>query len=100
MKSNKLREAAKHQCCTVQIVGVCGGDPEETVLAHLPDPTTNGMGKKAHDLCACWACYWCHRVLDGVDPWPEREAPHRQWYMRRAQHRTILALVEQGVLKI
>ncbi len=61
-QSKKLRESARGQDCTVRIPGVCNHNPETTVLAHL---NGSGMGTKASDLHAAFACYACHLVLDG-----------------------------------
>lgn len=65
-----LREAARGKPCFVRLPGVCNGKPETTVLAHLPIAGTSGMGLKAVDLCATWACSSCHDVIDGRAPHP------------------------------
>ncbi len=56
-----LRKIAKGQKCQVRIPGVCNGDPETTVLAHL---NGGGMGRKHPDLIACFSCSSCHSWLD------------------------------------
>ena len=62
-----LRSSARGQDCTVGIVGICNHDPETVVLAHLPFllPGSSGMGMKCPDYQACFACFDCHRWLDG-----------------------------------
>lgn len=46
----------------MRIPGICNGNPETTVLAHL---NGGGMGRKRHDLHGAWCCSDCHDVLDG-----------------------------------
>lgn len=99
IRSKKVRDAARGQPCTVNIVGVCNGQSETTVLAHLPDQS-HGVGLKAHDLSACFACDACHTVLDGRAKWPPMEEEHKDFYMRRAQTRTLVALYDMGILSI
>jgi hypothetical protein len=94
-----MRDSARNEQCTVNLVGVCNYDPSTTVLAHLPDES-NGMGKKADDLSACYACSECHDVIDRREPWPGEEHCHAEWYYRRAQTRTWRRMVEQGIIAI
>lgn len=61
--SQKLRDSAKGQECTFQIVGVCNHNPETTVLAHLPSQVA-GKGTKSDDWHAAFACSACHEALD------------------------------------
>jgi hypothetical protein len=63
-KSNKLRDSAKGQDCTVRIYGKCNHNPETTVLCHLPCGD-KGMGIKSPDNMAVFACSACHDALDG-----------------------------------
>lgn len=99
IRSRKIREAARGQACTLQIVGVCRSDTETTVLAHLPDES-HGIARKADDLSGCFACESCHSVIDGRAPWPPSEREHRDWYLRRAQMRTWRALFDLEILSI
>ncbi|QUI37537.2 DUF1364 domain-containing protein [Pectobacterium versatile] len=48
----------------MQISGICNGNPETTVLCHLPSPT-HGMGYKGDDFWAVYGCSSCHDVIDG-----------------------------------
>lgn len=98
MRSNAMRMSAKGEECTFQIVGVCNGNPETTVLCHLPDES-HGMGHKADDISAAYGCVACHDAIDGrpSNPW-DRDA--KDWYMRRAMVRTWRRMVETGVVKI
>lgn len=77
MKSSRprmtpIRKAARGQDCTLQILGVCNGDPETTVLCHSNQLSDGkGMGLKAPDTAACFGCSSCHDVLDGRAPRPD-----------------------------
>tara|TARA_Y100000310_G_scaffold288922_1_gene314988 strand:- start:390 stop:734 length:345 start_codon:yes stop_codon:yes gene_type:complete len=99
IKSKKLRDSARDQACTLNIIGACNHRTDTTVLAHLPG-TLPGVGAKACDLFAAYACSDCHDVLDGRAQWPtpqEREA--RDWYMLRGLHRTMVSLVRRGIIQ-
>ena len=64
MKADKkLRNSARGEECTLRIPGVCCGDPETTVLAHVG--RRRGMGMKCHDTFAVYACHACHDAIDG-----------------------------------
>jgi len=105
MKSKAIRDSAKWERCTLQIVGICGGDPESTVLAHLPDES-HGIAKKSDDISSCYACYRCHMSIDGTRLADVSEDDyldyinHREWYMRRAMVRTWRCLIEKGLVVI
>ncbi|MDX8383589.1 MAG: nuclease domain-containing protein [Ghiorsea sp.] len=94
----KLRKSAQGQDCTLQIAGVCCGDPETTVLAHLPS-NMSGMAKKSPDFCACFACFDCHNAIDGRTRGIEWLAD-KEWYMRRAQVRTLKIWIEEGLIEV
>jgi hypothetical protein len=59
---SKLRKSAKGRECQIRIPGVCNGNPETTVLCHLPG---GGMGAKVPDIHAAFGCSACHDVVDG-----------------------------------
>lgn len=99
IRSLPMRAAAQGEDCTLNIMGACNSDPATVVLAHLPDES-GGMGHKSDDLSSCFACDTCHAVIDGRTPWPGDERKGRDWYIRRAQTRTLRRLVEMGVIKI
>lgn len=96
--SRRIRNAARGENCTVNIVGVCSYNPESTVLAHLPDES-KGMGKKADDISAVFACYNCHQAIDRREYNREFEES-REWYLRRAMVRTWRRLIEMGIVVI
>ena len=63
VRSQKLRDSAKGESCTLRLPNVCNGNPDTTVLAHLPFGG-RGMALKASDDHAAYACSACHGVLD------------------------------------
>lgn len=96
--SNKIRNSAKGEDCTVNIVGVCNYSPDTVVLAHLPDES-KGIGKKADDVSACYACASCHDAIDRRR-YDQDFEEHREWYLRRAMVRTWRRLVQKGIIVI
>ena len=64
-KVSKLRKSARGQQCQIRVVGICNGDPETVVLAHL---NGGGMGTKRHDIHGAYACSACHAAVDGRLP--------------------------------
>ncbi|PSJ60801.1 nuclease domain-containing protein [Pseudaminobacter soli (ex Li et al. 2025)] len=93
MISAKLRNSAKGQPCTFQIPGICCYDPETTVLAHIGDES-KGMGNKAADYSAGFACFSCHEAID----------QHRLskldelFYSLRAMQRTWAHWIKSGLI--
>lgn len=98
IESKKLRDSASGQECAFHIVGVCNYDESTTVLAHLPDET-KGIARKSDDISAAFACSACHDAIDGRAKSAEFEQ-FRDWYMRRAQVRTLRTWIEQGLIII
>lgn len=60
-----LRNAAKGKPCMVRLPGICNGNPETTVLAHIRIAGTCGVGMKPPDTQATYACSACHDAIDG-----------------------------------
>ena len=60
-QSRKIRDSARGEDCTVCIPGICNGNPETTVLDHLPG---GGMGAKRLDIHGAYACSNCHDAID------------------------------------
>lgn len=59
-----LRKAARGRECQVRIPGICNGNPETTVLAHIRIAGLCGTGIKPPDLIATIACSSCHDEID------------------------------------
>lgn len=95
IRSKKITNAARGEQCTLQIVGVCNGNPETVVFCHFPDES-HGISLKSDDLSGGFGCFACHQAID----LHKVEEEDREWYMRRSQTRTMRRLVERGVVKI
>ncbi|WP_265554899.1 DUF1364 domain-containing protein [Serratia grimesii] len=97
-RSKALRDSARGECCTLQIPGICNGNPKTTVLCHLPS-NTHGMGYKSDDYWAVFGCSSCHDVIDGRSPydWRPGELNEILFY---ALHRTIGTWIGRGLLII
>lgn len=96
--SRKMRNAARDQECTFQIVGICNYDPATTVFCHLPDES-KGTGKKSDDISGADGCSACHAAVDRRE-WSQELEDNREWYLRRAMVRTWRRRIEQGVIKV
>lgn len=59
-----LCKAARGRECQVRIPGVCNGNPETSVLAHIRLAGLCGTGIKPPDLIATIACSSCHDEID------------------------------------
>ena len=98
IRSRKILDSAKGQDCTMKILGVCNGDPETTVAAHLPDHY-KGTGLKTHDIFIVYACSSCHDVMDGRVKSQEFKN-HASYYYIEALKSTLLKLVKNGIMKV
>jgi len=56
-----LRKQARGRECQIRIYGICNGNPETSVLCHLP---SGGMGIKSSDIHASIGCSSCHDEVD------------------------------------
>lgn len=99
IRSKAIRNAAKGQDCTVNIVGVCNHNPETVVFAHYPSEG-KGMGIKSSDICGGFCCDGCHSALDGRTKHANLDYGEREFYMRRSMVRTLEKLVEMGILTV
>lgn len=99
-KMTPIRRAARGQDCTLQLLGVCNGDPSTVVLCHSNSLADGkGMGLKAPDTAACFGCSSCHDVLDGRRPRPDgMTADQVLAYFRRAVQRTHEVLRAKGLI--
>ena len=97
MKTTKLRRSARDEDCQVRIPKYCNGDPATTVLAHLPGA---GIGRKAADIHAAYACSGCHAVLDGHVRAPDLTATLLRLYHYDAVIRTQELMLQRGLITI
>lgn len=95
-RSRHYLDGAKGQECTLQITGVCTGDRETNISAHIRDEH-HGRGVKASDLSTCDACMACHDCFDGRTHQP---LTTEEWlfYALRALQRTLERRKQQGRL--
>ena len=98
IRSKKITESAKWQECTLQIAGECNYDPATVVFCHFPDES-HGTAIKSDDLSGGFGCSSCHDCVDNRR-YSREFIEYRDFYMRRAQTRTMRKLFEIGVLKI
>lgn len=96
IRSRKYLDGSRGQPCTLQITGVCTGDVETTVAAHIRDEGTGGA-KKADDISIADACWACHRVFDGHGHTPLTELEWLQYALRGFQ-RTLRNRVERKIV--
>lgn len=94
-KMTPIRKSAKGQPCQVQSFA-CNGNPETVVLAHRNGA---GMGCKADDRDAAYACSDCHALLDGGYAQhgmtrAERDALHSEAITRTQKILVALGLME------
>lgn len=100
IRSKKYREAARDQPCTLNILGACTYDESTTVLCHLPGEN-KGTATKVCDMNGVDGCSGCHAVIDGPSSgWPGEEYQYRDYYLKRALHRTIVNRVMRGIVQI
>ena len=88
---SKIRESAKGEDCSLRVPGVCNGNSETVVLAHLPS-VAKGVGNKSPDFWAAYACSSCHAWLDG----PSSQVAWR-WVLD-GLFETQVKLIERGLM--
>ena len=96
IRSKAITEAARGHECTMNSPK-CNYNPETVVAAHSNwQMHGKGMGQKAHDLFTAFCCSSCHHWLDtsGADK------DERLWYWYAAHAKTLVSLVESGVITI
>lgn len=97
VREPKMRKAANGAPCMVKVSGVCNGNPETTVLAHIDSSEFGkGTGIKSDDSAAAFACSSCHDwlALETKVPAHERLAIHY-----KATIKTHTWMLVNGVLK-
>jgi hypothetical protein len=95
---SKLTKSARAQNCTFEIPGVCNANNETTVLCHLPHGKSGGVAYKTPDVLGAFGCSSCHDVIDGRATMPEHFKEDREFFMRRANGRTLLYWIDIGLI--
>lgn len=94
---SKLRKSARGRECQVRIPGVCNGNPETTVLAHL---SGGGMGMKRPDIHGAYCCSACHDVVDGRSGFADehKQMMYHIWHLEGVI-RTQEIMLREGLIK-
>lgn len=95
---SKITESARGENCTVRLPGVCNGNSETTVLAHINGVRFgHGVGRKVADIHGAYCCSSCHDVLDG-----RRQHDFDKEFLKLAHYEglieTQLKLIKKGLL--
>lgn len=96
-KQTPIRSSARGEPCLVCIPGICNGDPQTTVLAHLNGA---GIGRKAPDHEAAYACSACHQWLDGGYAQTGYNRDTRDLWHLQGVIRTQRRLIDKGLLVV
>jgi len=94
-----ITKSARGESCAVRMPGVCNGNSETTVLAHISGVRFgHGVGKKVSDIHGAYCCSSCHDALDGRVKTPySREGLKLMHYEGVIE--TQLKLIDKGLLK-
>lgn len=93
--SQKLRDSAKGQECTMRIGNVCNHNSETTVLCHFPS-IDKGMANKSPDYWAGFGCSDCHKYLDDN----RLSAFDKQLIITNSLFQTWKVWIEMGLISI
>lgn len=95
IRSAKYLAGSKGETCKLRIPGVCTGDTETVIPAHIRDRHT-GRSIKASDLSVTDACFACHEVFDGRNG----TLPREDWlyYALRGLQETLEGREARGLL--
>lgn len=88
-----LRKLARGRGCQIRLPGVCNHNSETVVLCHVRLSGVSGMGLKAEDALASWACSDCHRYCDTHSD----DATARAFL--EGMVRTLAQLIREGAIK-
>ena len=96
-RTTPIRKSARGEECTLRLPG-CGWDDCTVVLAHINDGR-QGVGLKASDLSAVYACASCHeKIGDGSHLRLSRT--NLSLIVLAALQRTHRRLVEKGLIEV
>lgn len=101
IRSRAYLDGARGESCKLRIGGVCTGDAETVVAAHIRDAHT-GRSIKASDISVVDACWACHEVFDGRATHPISgcylEPFTWLFYALRGLQETLENRIERGIL--
>lgn len=100
-KMSSIRKSARGEQCTINLSGVCNGDPQTVVWCHENSYAAGkGMGLKARDEFGAYGCHACHMVYDGQHKRPawlsEEEVDFR---FEQAKAASLEILKTKGLVK-
>lgn len=98
IRSRAYLDGSRGQPCSLGITGICTGDAETVVAAHIRDETFGGA-QKADDISVADACHACHSAFDGHGRAP---LTTEEWlfYALRGLQRTLRSRVLRGLAVI
>ena len=99
-KFQKLRNSAKGEECTLQIHPYCSNDHTRVSLCHISTRVSSGMGLKAPDWYAVYACHECHDIIDGRVNVDDGLGMAIHEIKLDALFRTWARMTEKGLIKI
>lgn len=106
IRSKHYLSGSKGATCKLRIPGVCTGNVETTVPAHIRDRHT-GRSIKASDLSVADSCFACHEVFDGrakihIDSEHGEYLSREAWllYALHGLQDTLESRVERGYLTL
>ena len=97
----KIRQSARGENCTMESP-MCNFNPETVVWCHSDySEHGRGMGHKAHDVFGFYGCSGCNSWYDTQSKAGKFSVSEddRRWYYQRAHDRSLLKLLEKGVLR-
>ena len=97
-KIPRLTKSAKGEDCTLRIYPFCNGNPETTVLCHIP--SGSGMGQKSPDWFGVYGCSSCHDIIDGRAQADAHIKMAIHQIMMDALFRTWQRMIEKGLIKL
>ncbi|MEO9231533.1 MAG: nuclease domain-containing protein [Devosia sp.] len=100
IRSRKVLDSANGKPCSARFPGICNGNPETTVWAHLNGAAFGkGMGIKAHDVLGFHSCSSCHAYYDvGHGTRPILTTDELLGYILSAVCETWVRLIRDGII--
>lgn len=92
-----LRKLARGRICQIRVPGVCDGNPETVVLAHVRKINISGIGMKSPDVFGAWSCMKCHLCVDGHSK-SDFTSAERRLMLLEGMVRTQQILIDEGIL--
>lgn len=98
IRMQKLRDAARGQDCLLQVPNVCNGDPDTTVLCHVPSHVNKGANFKPDDCLGVDGCSACHDFIDGRTHINGTTRQDRMEIFNNAFQKQVVRWLRRGVL--